>query len=182
MSKAINVINSEVPPVYQVKVKPEGAKRSRSLELTDEQILERAREIMRSRKVIKENTEGFTEPARAKSFFTDYLMGSPREVFAVAYLDSQHRLIAVEDLFKGTNNAAPVYPREVLKRTLELNAAAIIVSHNHPSGNTEPSQADKGVTHRIEEALKHIDLSLLDHIVVGDTVEDAVSFAERGLL
>lgn len=177
-----NVINSEVPPVYQVKIKPEGAKRSRSVELTDEQILQRAREIMRTRKQQKQQTETFTEPATVKQFFTDYFIGSPREIFAVAFLNSQHQLITVEDIFVGTNNAAPVYPREVIKRTLELNAGAVIVSHNHPSGIAEPSMADQRVTERLKKALNMIDVSLLDHIVVGDTVEDAVSFAERGLL
>ncbi len=94
-------------------------------------------------------------------------------------MDSQHRLIEYKELFFGTINAAPVYPREVMKEVLQQNAAAIILAHNHPSGVTEPSEADKRVTTRIKDALNHIDVPVLDHIVVG---QDTVSFAERGLL
>ena len=94
-------------------------------------------------------------------------------------MDSQHRLIEYKELFFGTINAAPVYPREVMKEVLQQNAAAVILAHNHPSGVTEPSEADKRVTTRIKDALNHIDVPVLDHIVVG---QDTVSFAERGLL
>ena len=94
-------------------------------------------------------------------------------------MDSQHRLIEYKELFFGTINAAPVYPREVMKEVLQQNAAAIILAHNHPSGVTEPSEADKRVTTRIKDALNHIDVPVLDHIVVG---QDTVSFAERGLV
>ena len=94
-------------------------------------------------------------------------------------MDSQHRLIEYKELFFGTINAAPVYPREVMKEVLQQNAAAVILAHNHPSGVTEPSEADKRVTTRIKDALNHIDGPVLDHIVVG---QDTVSFAERGLL
>tara|TARA_R100001509_G_scaffold28068_2_gene14734 strand:+ start:35977 stop:36261 length:285 start_codon:yes stop_codon:yes gene_type:complete len=94
-------------------------------------------------------------------------------------MDSQHRLIEYKELFFGTINAAPVYPREVMKEVLQQNAAAVILAHNHPSGVTEPSEADKRVTTRIKDALNRIDAPVLDHIVVG---QDTVSFAERGLL
>ncbi len=82
-------------------------------------------------------------------------------------MDSQHRLIEYKELFFGTINAAPVYPREVMKEVLKQNAVAVILAHNHPSGVTEPSEADKRVTTRIKDALNHIDVPVLDHIVVG---------------
>ena len=94
-------------------------------------------------------------------------------------LDNQHRLIEFRELFFGTIDAAPVYPREVVKLVLEHNAGAVIFAHNHPSGVSEPSEADKRITRRLTDALAVIDVKVLDHIVVGET---AVSFAERGLL
>lgn len=102
-----------------------------------------------------------------------------REVFAVMLLDSQHRLIAFQELFFGTIDAASVYPREVVKAALQSNAAAVIFAHNHPSGDPEPSQADRAITTRLIAALNLIDVRVLDHIVVGQA---AVSFAERGLI
>ncbi|GIA88948.1 DNA repair protein RadC [Vibrio cholerae] len=95
------------------------------------------------------------------------------------FLDNQHRLIAFEELFFGTIDSASVYPREVLKAALKVNAAALIFAHNHPSGDATPSQADKQITQRLKEALALVDIRVLDHIVVGDS---AISFAERGLL
>ncbi|MBE8168791.1 MAG: JAB domain-containing protein [Shewanella sp.] len=100
------------------------------------------------------------------------------EVFAVLLLDSQHRVIQFVELFRGTINAASVYPRELVELVLEKNAAAVIVCHNHPSGVAEPSLADKHITERIKNALVTIDVALLDHLVIGD--HDTVSFAERG--
>ncbi len=95
------------------------------------------------------------------------------------FLDNRHRLIACEELFHGTINAAPVYPREVVRRLLH-NAAAVILSHNHPSGDPEPSSADTRITDELQQALAMVDVRLLDHFVVGEG--RPVSFAERGLL
>lgn len=95
------------------------------------------------------------------------------------YLDNQNRLIDKEILFTGTINAASVYPREIVKSVLKKNAASVILAHNHPSGIAEPSQADKLITTKIQHALNHIDVSVLDHIIIG---ENTVSFAERGLI
>jgi DNA repair protein RadC len=112
----------------------------------------------------------------------DYLMRQLRdrayEVFAILLLDSQHRVIQFVELFRGTINSASVYPRDVVSLVLEKNAAAVIVCHNHPSGVAEPSQADRRITERLKCALATIDVSLLDHMVVGD--REIVSFAERG--
>jgi len=112
----------------------------------------------------------------------DYLMRQLRdrayEVFAILLLDSQHRVIQFVELFRGTINSASVYPREVVSLVLEKKAAAVIVCHNHPSGVAEPSAADRRITERLKQALQTIDVSLLDHMVIGD--QEIVSFAERG--
>ena len=102
-----------------------------------------------------------------------------REVFACMYLDNHHRVLAFEELFRGTLNGTAVYPREVVRRALVHNAAAVIFAHNHPSGVAEPSRADELLTTRLREALALVDIRVLDHLVVGD---DVVSFAERGLI
>jgi DNA repair protein RadC len=94
-------------------------------------------------------------------------------------MDNRHRMIAFEELFNGTIDGASVHPREVVKRCLHHNAAAVIFAHNHPSGVPEPSQSDERITQKLKEALHLIDVRVLDHFVVGDAV---VSFAERGLL
>lgn len=100
------------------------------------------------------------------------------EVFATLFLDNRHHVISFEELFQGTINGASVYPREVVKRALHHNAAAVIFAHNHPSGIAEPSMADRKLTERLSEALALVDVRVLDHFVVGDG--DGVSFAERG--
>ena len=103
-----------------------------------------------------------------------------REVFFVLFLDSQLRLLSAEPLFYGTLDQAPVYPREVARRALMLNAAALVVAHNHPSGNATPSEADKRITKQLREALGLFDIRLLDHFVVG--AGQMVSFVETGLM
>jgi DNA repair protein RadC len=108
------------------------------------------------------------------------LRDRPYEVFGALFLDNRHRVLAFEELFRGTLNGTAVYPREVVKRALALNAAAVILVHNHPSGVAEPSRADETLTGRLQEALALIDVRVLDHIVVGDG--ETVSFSERGLL
>ena len=120
----------------------------------------------------------FTTPILTKDYLRLRMSGYEREVFAVMLLDSQHRLIAYEELFFGTIDAASVYPREVVKLVLSRNAAAAIFAHNHPSGTPEPSQADRRITERLKEALATIDVPALDHLVIGH--HEVVSFAERG--
>lgn len=128
----------------------------------------------------KVNPQTLTSVDAVRKYLTCSLVTNEREVFKVLLLDSQHRLIAAPDLFKGTIDSAAVYPREVLKVALENNAAAIIIAHNHPSGNPEPSQADILITEKIKTALDLINISLLDHFVVG--TEGTVSMAERGII
>ncbi|MGR7121419.1 RadC family protein [Klebsiella aerogenes] len=108
------------------------------------------------------------------------LCGLEREVFMVLYLDNQHRLIAHETLFSGTINSVSVHPREVVKAALKHNAAAVTLAHNHPSGVAEPSQSDRRITEKLQQALALVDVRVLDHFVTGS--HDIVSFAERGWL
>lgn len=121
-----------------------------------------------------------TSPGAVRQYLRSRMAHLPHEVFACLFLDNQHRVIAFEELFQGTLDSASVYPREVVKRALALNAAALILTHNHPSGVAEPSQADQMLTRRLKEALALVDVRVLDHLVVGDG--EPVSFAERGLL
>lgn len=102
------------------------------------------------------------------------------EVFGCLFLDTKHRPIAFEILFRGTIDQANIYPREIVRRSLELNAAALILCHNHPSGNTEPSQADCHLTLRLKKSLSLIDVRVLDHFIIGDG--DPLSMVERGLM
>lgn len=104
----------------------------------------------------------------------------PYEAFMVIYLDNQHQVIECEQLFRGTINAASVYPREIVRQVIKYNAAAVILSHNHPSGIAEPSQSDIRITKRIKEALILIDVSVLDHVIIGSG--KPYSFADHGLI
>lgn len=119
-----------------------------------------------------------TDPQAAGRYFAQRLRGLQHEVFAVLFLDTRHRALAFEELFRGTIDGAEVYPREVVRRALAHNAAAVIVGHNHPSGNPEPSAADRAVTSRLKQALALVDLRLLDHFVIADG--PPVSLASRG--
>ena len=123
--------------------------------------------------------EALGGPDDTRRYLSARLRDYPFEVFACLFLDNQHRVLAFEELFRGTIDGASVHPREVVRRALEHHAAAIIFAHNHPSGVAEPSQADRRITERLKDALSLVDIRVLDHFVVGDEV---VSFAERGLL
>lgn len=125
-----------------------------------------------------ERGEGLTDPRQSARYIKARLRDLPHEVFACLFLDNRHRVIAFEELFRGTINGASVHPREVVKRALSLNAAAVILAHNHPSGVAEPSQADRDLTRRLQQALELVEVRVLDHIVVGDG--EPVAFAERG--
>ena len=122
----------------------------------------------------------FDSPIRVKEYLKLQLGGRDHEVFAVLFLDAQSRLVRLEEMFRGTLTQTSVYPREVVKRALELGAAAVILAHNHPSGAAEPSRADEYLTQTLKSALALVDVRVLDHFVVGQGV--VVSFAERGLL
>jgi len=119
-------------------------------------------------------------PDATREFLASRLRHLPYEVFACLFMDNRHRVIDFEELFRGTIDGASVHPREVVRRALHHNAAAIILAHNHPSGVAEPSRADVQLTRRLVEALALVDVRILDHVVVGDG--SGVSFAERGLI
>ena len=122
----------------------------------------------------------FERPEQVKSYLQLQLGGRSFEVFAVMFLDSQHRLLKLEEMFRGTLTQTSVYPREVVKRALDLHAGAVVLAHNHPSGAAEPSRADEFLTQTLKTALALIDVRVLDHLIVGHG--EVVSFAERGLL
>ena len=122
----------------------------------------------------------FDTPDKVKDYLALQLGGRHHEVFAVLFLDAQSRLLLLEEMFRGTLTQTSVYPREVVKRALELHAASVILAHNHPSGAAEPSRADEFLTQTLKSALALVDVRVLDHLVVGQG--SVVSFAERGLL
>ncbi len=126
-----------------------------------------------------ERYDTITGPETTRAFLTTQLRHRPDEVFACLFLDNRHRILAFEPLFHGTINGASVHPRTIVRRSLQHNAAAVIAAHNHPSGIAEPSSADRQITTQLRDALRVIDVRLLDHFVIG---EEIVSFAERGLL
>lgn len=116
----------------------------------------------------------------AGKYLRSKMAGLSREIFACLFLNSQHHLIAYEELFQGTINQAPVFPREIARRALYHNAASVILAHNHPSGVAEPSTADRDITRVIRQALNVLDIQVLDHLIVGQT--RVYSFADHGLL
>ncbi|MGL6158996.1 RadC family protein [Microbulbifer sp.] len=127
-----------------------------------------------------QRADALRSPDAVRNYLTAQLRHRRREVFCCLYLDSQHRVIAFEELFEGTLNAASVYPREVVQAALHKGAAAVILAHNHPSGVSEPSQADIWITERLSQALELMDIKVLDHMIVGEGA--ALSFAEQGLI
>ncbi|MEN5271530.1 RadC family protein [Stenotrophomonas lactitubi] len=149
----------------------------RYLPASADDILEAARQVIDQK--MQRGAE-FTSPAAVKDYLRTKLAGFEHEVFAVLFMDTRHRLIEYREMFRGTIDGASVYPREVVKEALRLNAAAVILSHNHPSGNSEPSAADRALTGRLKQALELVDVRVLDHIIVAGA--NTVSFAERGLI
>lgn len=129
---------------------------------------------------LKVKGAALTSPQSVRNLLRLKLEGLEAEVFAVLFLDNQHRLIEYRAMFYGTIDSASVYPREVVKAALYNNAAACILAHNHPSGISEPSQSDLALTRKLKEALALVDIRVLDHLVVGQ--REITSFAERGLL
>ncbi|MCG7879354.1 MAG: DNA repair protein RadC [Candidatus Thiodiazotropha endolucinida] len=145
----------------------------------DNEIIEQALQILEARMGYGTKGQTFSSPEDSKNYARLQLAELEQEVFSAMFLDNRHRLIAFDRMFNGTIDGATVHPREVVKSALKHNAAAVIFAHNHPSGVAEPSQADQRITTRLKDALALVDVRVLDHLVVGDSV---VSFAERGLL
>jgi DNA repair protein RadC len=146
----------------------------------DDAIVAQALRILERRARYTDNVS-ISSPAAARDFCRLKLAGLPHEVFGVLWLDAQNRLIAFEELFRGTLTQTSVYPREVVKAALARNAAAVIMTHNHPSGVAEPSDADRHITQVIKTALALVDVRVLDHLVVA-AAAGVTSFAERGLI
>lgn len=140
-----------------------------------------ARELMR--RALQEDLRhnpALASPAAVRDFLRLTFAGREHEAFLVICLDAQHRVIEVEEIFRGTLTQTSVYPREIVKYALKTNAAAVIFAHNHPSGIAQPSQADELLTRQLKEALALVDVKVLDHLIVAGN--QATSFAERGLL
>ena len=145
---------------------------------TDQQTIRTALTLLECQ--LREPGAAFTSSSSVRDWLRLQLATLDREAFTVLWLDNQHRLIAHDTLFLGTINSITVHPREVVKSGLKNNAAAAVLAHNHPSGEAEPSQADRLMTERLKQALDLVDIRLLDHLVVGGM--DIISFAERGWL
>ena len=141
-----------------------------------DEIIEAARAVAGQR---MQRGDSFTDPQASGRFFQDKLAGLEREVFAAVFLDTRHRLIEYVELFQGTIDGAEVHPREVVRHAIRCNAAAVIVAHNHPSGTTDPSVADRAVTARLKQALALVDVRLLDHIIVGGTTTTSLAQSSR---
>jgi len=124
--------------------------------------------------------ETIRSPADTESFLKARMRDLDHELFCCLFLDNRHRVLSFDELFRGTIDGTSVYPREVVKEALAVNAAAVILAHNHPSGVAEPSQADERITLRLKSALDLVDIRLLDHLIIGDG--QATSLARRGLL
>ena len=140
-------------------------------------VLELARRALAEQ--LKERA-AFDSAAAVKDYLQLHLAARPHEVFAVLFLDAQHKLIALEELFRGTLTQTSVYPREVVLRALHHHAAAVILAHNHPSGGVQPSRADEAITQQLKSALALIDVRVLDHVIVAPG--QALSMAEKGLI
>lgn len=147
---------------------------------SDDTLIDTALQILESRMKCHVNRDVLRNPDDSQRYLRLKLADLKHEVFACLFLDSRHRVIAYEELFRGTLDGASVYPREVVKAALAHNAAGVIFAHNHPSGDAEPSQADLNLTHRLREALGLVDTRVLDHVIIG--VTDSVSMAQRGLV
>lgn len=147
---------------------------------SEQRIISRARNIIAAKWEISEG-EPLSSPGATRDYIKMHLASeNQRETFVVMYLNAQHRLLLTENLFVGTIDGAAVYPREIVRRSLEMNANAIIIAHNHPSGEPHPSTADKRITERIAKAVGLVDIRLLDHVIVAG--DSSTSFAEEGLI
>lgn len=146
--------------------------------MTEQQVISKALHILESR--LHKPQHHFTKPEDVTSFLKLQMAELEHETFNVMFLNNQHGLISLTEMFRGTIDGASVYPREVVKAALQFNAAAVIFAHNHPSGMCTPSQADRHITQQLRDALSLVEVRVLDHIVVGGV--DTYSFAEHGLL
>jgi DNA repair protein RadC len=169
-------IKTEDHPEYQTGVTPMPVTTTKTEE--DDRTIAKAMRILERR--MRTTADPLTSPEATRQYLRLALSGREWEVFLVLFLDNRHRVIAHEELFRGTIDGASVHPREVVRAVIKHNAAAVIFAHNHPSGVAEPSQADLRITQRLKESLALIDVRTLDHIIIGDG--ESTSLAERGLM
>lgn len=169
----LNQIRNEPASLYSIS---QVVEINNGVSLDEQAIINQAIDILN--KSIKRG-DALCSPQQTRDYLTLQLKQEMSEVFAVLFLDNRNRVISFDKMFHGTIDGASVYPREVVRRALQHNAAAVILTHNHPSGVAEPSMADEQITKRLKEALSIIDIRVLDHFIVGDEI---VSFAERGIL
>lgn len=168
----MNQIRNEPASLYSINT----VEINNGVSLDEQAIINQALDILS--KSIKRGV-GIGSSQQTRDYLTLQLKRELSEVFAVLFLDNRNRVISFDKMFFGTIDGAKVYPREVIRRALEHNAAAVILSHNHPSGVAEPSRADEELTKRLKAGLELVDIRVLDHFIVGDEI---VSFAERGLI
>ncbi|EGV28138.1 DNA repair protein RadC [Thiorhodococcus drewsii AZ1] len=145
----------------------------------EDRLIHQAMGILERRMRRVQDPQALTAPALAHRYLQLRLGTREHEVFGAIWLDQRHRVLGIEELFRGTIDGASVHPREVVKQALRINAAACILFHNHPSGLSEPSSSDRAITGRLKDALALMGVRLLDHLIVG---EDCLSMAEHGLL
>jgi DNA repair protein RadC len=160
-------VNSEDVALYHVSPQDD-----------EDAVIDRALSILGTR--LRSGRQEFNKPAAVKTFCALQIGDLEHEVFAVLFLDSQHRLVAFEQIFRGTLTQTSVYPREVVKLALKHNAGAVILTHNHPSGSVEPSRADEALTLTLKSALALVDVRVIDHVIVGGST--SLSMAEKGLI
>lgn len=165
------IYQGTLQPLFQCRDNPDRA--TRKIAAARELVTRWLEEAVRKQPAL-------SSPGAVKDYLRLRLQPLPHEVFVALFLDSQNRVIEIEELFRGTLTQTSVYPREVVKRVLFHNAASVIFAHNHPSGNPEPSRADGELTQTLKRTLVLIDVQVLDHFIVGNA--SVVSFAERGLL
>jgi len=162
-------VNSEAPAPYSAEV------------IDDDSIIERAIKLIQSK--LKTPGKALTNPNLVKDYLILHLAQFEEEHFSLILLNNQHQVIGFENVFRGTVDTTSVYPREIVKTVLSHNAAAVILAHNHPSGNPDPSNSDVALTKRLTESLALIDVRVLDHIIVGGCSQTlTTSLAERGLI
>ncbi len=169
----MNQIRNESAIVYQINPV---AEINKGITIAEQDIINQAKTILLNS---IQRGDALCSPQQTRDFLSLELAKEQAEVFGVLFLDNRNRVISFDRMFFGTIDGASVYPREVIKRALHHNAAACIFAHNHPSGVAEPSHADEMLTTRLKDGLALVDIRVLDHFIIGDTI---VSFAERGLL
>lgn len=168
------VARFEPPANYAVTTPTRRRRRTKSEE---DVVIEQALAILARRMVTR---QVFGSPDAVKNFLQLWIARKEHECFCVLFLDAQNRLIEWEEMFRGTLTQTSVYPREIVKRALQLGAAAVVLSHNHPSGTVQPSRADEALTQTLKAALSLVDIRVLDHVIVAPGM--ALSMAEKGLL